>query len=125
MDRNDRFFEFFVNYEYGEARLLTKTEDGATALREFYACANECFGIRKSIGRTTITRIGRDVELPEEFRGRGGTHFLSHHGDRILFDRSVKTPTGREWKLIDEFENVCACPVRGTPSQECDIHGER
>lgn len=114
--------KYKIDYGYGVADFYTEAVDPAQVRREFHACANECFGIRKSLDGYQVQETYRDVALPLPYRNHLATHFLSHHGDEILFDRTHSTPCGAGWKLHNESGEWCSCRERGVPELACEVH---
>lgn len=114
--------KYVINYEYGVADFFTNETDVKKVLAEFHDCANECFGTRKSIGNTSISLAYAGALLPLPYRGHDATHFLSHNGDEILFDRRVLLPGGEGWKLHNEWGDWCSCADLGTPALSCQVH---
>lgn len=48
-----KWFKYTIDYEYGNAELWAKQRQD-DPLATFYSIASECFGIRKSIGKTEL-----------------------------------------------------------------------
>ena len=113
-----------IDYGDGAADFYCEASDPKQVEREFYACANHCFGIRKSIMRYEVRGTYPNVDLPLPYRGHGATHFLSHHGDEILFDANHhQDEHGLEyWKLHDESGDWCSCRERGKAQLDCTVH---
>ena len=115
--------KYVIDYGYGTAQFYTEATDPVQVRREFYDCANACFGIRKSMSGYEVVCSFSGVELPLPYRGHEATHFLSHSGgDDILFDSRLQTLDGRAWKLHHESGDWCSCAERGTPELSCDVH---
>lgn len=114
--------KYRIDYGFGVAEFYTDATDPAQVRREFHACANECFGIRKSLDGYEVVATYLGVGLPTEYRVTGATHLLIHGGDEILFDRSHSTPSGEGWKLYNESGERCSCQERGRPELACEVH---
>jgi hypothetical protein len=116
--------KYSIDYGGGIAEFYCEATEPREVEREFHACANHCFGIRKSIMRYSVRATYKGVELPLPYRGHGATHFLSHHGDEILFDaRFHQDESGLEyWKLHVEGGGWCSCKERGKPQLDCEVH---
>ncbi len=115
--------KYVIDYGYGVAQFYTEATDPAEVRREFYACANACFGIRKSLAGYEVVCSFSSAALPLPYRGFEATHFLSHSGgDDILFDSRFQTLDGSLWKLRDERGDWCSCSQRGTPELACEVH---
>lgn len=114
--------KFVIDYEYGVAEFWTAAGTDEAALADFYDCATECFGIRKSLGDVKVTRRYPSAEMPLPYRGHGATHLLAFGGDEILFDRGHHTADGSGWKLRDGWGDWCSCRKRGTPELACKVH---
>jgi len=129
--------KYVIDYGYGRADFYTEALDPegtpvememfqdlalSPVRREFLTCATACFGIRKSLGDYRLLETYLNVELPLPYRGHGGTHFLSHHGDDILFDSHYEQAPGEYWKLHSEGGGWCSCKQRGKPELSCDAH---
>ncbi len=115
--------KYVIDYGYGTAHFYTEAADRAEVKREFFECANACFGIRKSISVYEVRCSFSSVKLPLPFWGHEATHFLSHSGgDDILFDCRFQTPGGGWWKLYSEWGEWCSCEGRGTPALSCEVH---
>lgn len=86
-----------IDYGYGVARLWGDFT-AETVEREFYARANQCFGIRKSISRCVVRDLKAD-DFPEVFGVKPGraVAVLMHNGDTIVWGKSGK-------KLKSEFD---------------------
>jgi hypothetical protein len=129
--------KYVIDYGYGRAEFYTETVDppgtpaaismfdplSTSAVRlEFLTCAHACFGIRKSLGDYELRETYTNVDLPIPYRGHGGTHFLSHDGDEILFDRNFEQAPDQWWKLHNEHGEWCSCKARGKAELACNVH---
>jgi hypothetical protein len=129
--------KYVIDYDYGVADFYTEESDPpgtptdieitepmsiSAVRREFYHCANACFGIRKSLGDFHLKATYPGVLLPAPYEGHGGTHFLSHHGDEILFDSHYEQGFGEYWKLHIEGGGWCSCRERGKAQLDCEVH---
>lgn len=75
--------KYTIDYEYGQATLYTPSSDWED---RFFSLANQCFGIRKSIGETTLISSA-DEPLPEPWSRFTGAHeMLMHSGDTIIWN---------------------------------------
>ncbi|BAS55338.1 hypothetical protein NIES2135_53780 [Leptolyngbya boryana NIES-2135] len=100
------FYCYEIDYEHGTAKFYTPTGNKFSAvIEEFSQLANQCFGLRKSLGKIRIVRYDSDVLFPEELRDKGGTQAIVHNGDSILFDETRKSKDGGTFKIKDEFDN--------------------
>lgn len=89
--------KYTIDYEYGTAILYTPAKP-ENALERFYHLANQCFGIRKSVGDTKIVASEPFEGLPEEWkRFRTGVELLTHHGDVAIWNAKGK-------KIKSEFD---------------------
>ncbi|BDI33415.1 hypothetical protein CCAX7_54660 [Capsulimonas corticalis] len=120
---------YAVDYEFGAAKFYTRSIDIDEARLEFYDCANECFGIRKSIGDVKINLEAENVHLPVQDAKQISyfTHALlygqtSGIGDEVIFDRRYKTASGEGWKLQNESGERCTCATRGSAELACEVH---
>jgi len=84
--------KYTINYGFGVARLYTPSEDWKG---RFFALANQCFGIRKSIGGVQLMEKD-DVEPPQKLNGE--YERLEHSGDVIVWDDEGE-------KIKSEWEN--------------------
>jgi len=116
------FYKYIIDYEYGIADFYCKTKDEKKVINDFYACADVCFGIRKSLGEVKIEKSYSNVELPIPYRDKGATHFLSHNGDDILFNARYRNHKGEYWKLYSEHGEWCSCKKMGKEELSCDVH---
>ena len=114
--------KFVIDYEYGIADFYTDASDDKEVLRQFWECASVCFGIRKSLGETKIDTRYLGTDLPIPYRDKGGTQFLAHHGDEILFNDKYKTHDGKPWKLYNEHGEWCTCRKLGREELSCEVH---
>lgn len=129
--------KYVIDYGYGTADFYTETTDppGTPAdiqmhepmilspvRSEFFKCAQACFGIRKSLGDLQFLATYPMVLLPAPYEGHGGTHFLSHGGDEILFDSHYEQDTGEWWKIHAEGGDWCSCQERGKAQLDCSVH---
>lgn len=82
--------KYKIDYEYGVANLYTPSPDWKD---RFYELAGECFGIRKSIGKTTLLETTDEKPpylLVNEYER------LEHNGDVIVWnDKGEKIKS--EW----------------------------
>lgn len=77
--------EHHIDYEYGKAILYSVVEP-QKALSRFHTLAGDCFGIRKSIGETTLL-ASKPSALPTEYkRYRTACEILMHHDDVIIWN---------------------------------------
>lgn len=76
-----------IDYGFGMAEFWGDfTEDSLQ--REFMGCANDCFGIRKSISKFEVKKFLAEQSLPEFWsKIEGAATLLKHSGDSILFDK--------------------------------------
>lgn len=72
--------KYIIDYDYGMADLYTPSEDWK---ERFHALANQCFGIRKSIGEVTLISK-EDVETEHKLENE--YERLEHHGDVIIWN---------------------------------------
>lgn len=72
--------KYTIDYEYGTALLYTPSQD---FLGRFYELAEQCFGIRKSIGNVRL--IQECNENPDNMMD-GEYERLEHNGDVIIWD---------------------------------------
>ena len=82
--------KYKIDYEYGVANLYTPKENWED---RFYELANQCFGIRKSIGEVEL------VETTDEepnYKVVGEFERLEHSGDIIIWDENGEKIKG-EW----------------------------
>jgi len=92
-------------------------------IKEFYKCANACFGIRKSITiDPVILESHPHAELPPVYREKGITHLLMHSGDEIAFDATYRQDGNDYWKVKNEHDDWCSCPNRGEYNTGCEVH---
>jgi hypothetical protein len=87
-----------IDYEHGTAKLWTKDELSTENWdNRFYHYASQCFGIRKSIGETTILCGPLPDDMPKPWCDLPDAHtLLQHSGDTIVWDikgEKIKT----EW----------------------------
>ena len=82
--------KYLINYEYGTAVLYTPREDWEA---RFYELADQCFGIRKSIGEVKL--INKTNEEPED-KTDNEYERLEHSGDVIIWD-SKENKIRSEW----------------------------
>ena len=73
--------KYLIDYEYGIAKLYTPNEDWE---ERFCELANQCFGIRKSIGEVRL--ISKEDEKPLGVLD-GEHERLEHNGDVIIWDQ--------------------------------------
>jgi len=73
--------KYLIDYEYGISKLYTPNEDWE---ERFYELANQCFGIRKSIGEVRL--ISKEDEKPLGVLD-GEHERLEHNGDVIIWDK--------------------------------------
>jgi len=112
-----------IDYGWGVATFWCNQGDHETVVKEFYKCANSCFGIRKSITiDPEILHESCNAELPEEYQGLGITHLLFHSGDEIAFDSNFTENKHEYWKIRNEHEDWCQCPNLGEYSRSCEVH---
>lgn len=83
--------KYKINYEYGTAKLYTPDKDWK---ERFFALANQCFGIRKSIGEVELISK-RDEEPADKLVNE--YERLEHNGDIIIWNE-----TGE--KIKSEFD---------------------
>ena len=84
------YYKHIIDYEFGKAHFITQSSDPKAVMREFYECANQCFGIRKSIGETNI--------IASHAFETDSLTVLLHNGDSIIFDEQHE-------KIKDEWED--------------------
>ena len=116
--------KYVIDYEYGVADFYTDASNPDDVRLEFHTAANRCFGIRKSLGGYRVLESYQNVELPIPYRDKGGTHFLSHHGDEILF-KYLGLPGDLDkswWKLHSEHGDWCSCKIEGVQELACSVH---
>ena len=115
--------KFTIDYEYGTVEFWTETSNHKIVLTEFNRFADECFGLRKSLGNTKIILALSEVSLPEwALPYELVTHALSHHGDNVVWDTTFKCVDGYAWKLLNEHGDECTCAKRGEAQLDCDVH---
>lgn len=73
--------KYIIDYEYGLAKLYTPSEDWES---RFYELADQCFGIRKSIGEVELVKAVN--EEPKNLRD-GEYERLEHSGDLIIWNK--------------------------------------
>ena len=73
--------KYVIDYEYGIAKLYTSSEDWED---RFYTLADQCFGIRKSIGEVELIKT-EDVEPLGKIEGE--YERLVHSGDLIIWNK--------------------------------------
>ena len=73
--------KYIIDYEYGIAKLYTPSEDWKD---RFYTLADQCFGIRKSIGNVELVKTEnvKPKEMIENEYER-----LEHSGDLIIWNK--------------------------------------
>jgi hypothetical protein len=93
-------YKIDYDYEHGHATLYTSATPPAEAIERFYHLANQCFGIRKSIGEVQVISTELHNGIPAEWkkRFRSGVELLTHHGDVAIWNAK-----GR--KIKSEFDN--------------------
>ncbi len=72
---------YYIDYEYGTANLYTPYKDWES---RFYELADQCFGIRKSIG--TVRLVAKTDEKPQD-PIPGEFERLEHNGDVIIWNK--------------------------------------
>ena len=72
--------KYTINYEFGKAVLYTPSEDWED---RFYTLANQCFGIRKSIGKV---KLMLKKEIKPIYTIDGEYERLEHNGDVIIWN---------------------------------------
>lgn len=83
--------KYKIDYQYGVANLYTPSEDWED---RFYELANQCFGIRKSIGDVSL--IKQEDKEPVDMLC-GEYERLEHNGDVIIWDKKGE-------KIISEWD---------------------
>lgn len=73
--------KYVIDYEYGKAVLYTPSEDWKN---RFYDLAEQCFGIRKSIGKVALISASQE-ESQNSLKNE--CERLEHHGDLIVWDK--------------------------------------
>lgn len=73
--------KYIVDYEYGVASLYTPSEDWEG---RFYELAEDCFGIRKSIGGVKLLEV---VDEDPLYVLVGEYERLEHSGDLIVWNK--------------------------------------
>ena len=117
------FYKYIIDYEYGVGNFYTTEADRKKALSQFLNCASECFGIRKSLGETTLKIRYKNVQLPIPYRNKGGDLLLTHNGgDEILFTTRVRGKDNEYWKLHSEWGDWCSCKKKGKEELSCEVH---
>lgn len=74
--------KYTIDYEYGIAALYTPSKEWAS---RFYELANQCYGIRKSIGHVKLLKA--DDFIPTDIR-ENEYERLTHNGDVIIWDKN-------------------------------------
>ena len=82
--KGDDKVKFVIDYEYGRCNLYTPDENWEN---RFYELANQCFGIRKSIGEVRL--ISKENVNPP-YLIIGEYERLEYHGDLIVWDENGK-----------------------------------
>ena len=72
--------KYTIDYGFGVARLYTPSEDWKS---RFFALANQCFGIRKSIGEVSL--VSKEEADPQR-KLAGEYERLEHSGDVIVWN---------------------------------------
>ena len=83
---------FRIDYEYGRAKLYTPYNEWE---ERFYELAEQCLGIRKSIGELTL--LSKSIESPKD-KIPGEFERLEHNGDVIIWNAQGE-------KIKSEFED--------------------
>lgn len=83
--------KYKIDYTFGVAKLYTPSEDWK---KRFYDLANQCFGIRKSIGYVSL--ISKVKEEPK-YKIEGEYERLEHNGDVIVWNEKGE-------KIKSEFD---------------------
>lgn len=113
--------KYRIDYGYGVADFYCDGE--GDVIKQFYTCADACFGIRKSmISDPVVVGIYQDILLPLPYRTHSITHLLVHSGDEIAFDANHKQDGLHYWKIKDEWGDWCECETRGIYSADCEVH---
>jgi hypothetical protein len=73
--------KYTIDYEYETAKLYTPSEDWES---RFYDLANQCFGIRKSIGKVEL-KLKEDAK--PSYLVEGEYERLEHNGDVIVWNK--------------------------------------
>ena len=83
--------KYTINYEFGEAVLYTPSKNWKD---RFYTLANQCFGIRKSIGEV---KLMLKIDIGPSDVVKGEYERLEHNGDVIIWDEHGE-------KIISEWD---------------------
>lgn len=73
--------KYVIDYEYGIATLYSPSENWE---ERFYSLAEQCFGIRKSIGEVKLLKSCTENSNREKIENE--YERLEHHGDVIIWD---------------------------------------
>lgn len=73
--------KYTIDYQYGIANLYTPSEKWED---RFYDLADQCFGIRKSIGQVRL--ISKTEENPK-YKLVGEYERIEHNGDLIVWNK--------------------------------------
>lgn len=73
--------KYKIDYTYGIANLYTPNENWKD---RFYDLADQCFGIRKSIGIVTLLETTNEKT---KYKLVGEYERLEHHGDIIVWNK--------------------------------------
>lgn len=115
--------KYRIDYGWSVAEFYTASPEDKV-LGEFSECANNCFGIRKSITRNPKIVASHDADLPEKYLGKNVTHVLVHNypfPDEIAFDATRTQGDNQFWKVRDEWGDECTCEGNEY-SEHCGIH---
>lgn len=101
-----KWFKYTIDYEYGNAELWTKQRQD-NPLDTFYGLASECFGIRKSIGKTELLdeellEIGDKVTSPKQ---TGEQVMKNGAGDYTATMLTAMVNTANDYELTQEQLN--------------------
>lgn len=83
-----RMYKYIIDYEFGVANLWTPVEE-PLVLPHFQSLANQCFGIRKSVGIVKIISVEAS-EIPKPWCFLDDAKYMLGHsgGDIIVWDSS-------------------------------------
>lgn len=95
--------KYKIDYEHGIAEFFTFEENEEKAINEFYVAASQCFGIRKSIGKTEIISV-EESDLPRWVNKDNVTHGLFYNGAQILFNSNNIDKEGNWEKIKSEWD---------------------
>lgn len=78
-----RTYKYTIDYEFGVANLWTPVEE-PLVVPHFQSLANQCFGIRKSVGITKIISV-ESSEIPKPWSLlKDAKYMLTHSGGDII-----------------------------------------